>query len=128
MLYGGNYLEDTKYNIQQWMDLEGFTLAGQGREEVAERLNDEFWINDSITGNGSGSFTFSSYQAMKNVLEDIYTLREACEEWCIDNETIGEKFFNEEWEWMDVTCRCYVLSQAIAEVLDELEEEQEERR
>ena len=126
MLYGGNYLEETKYNIQQWMDLEGFTLAGQDREEVAERLNDEFWINDSITGNGSGSFTCSSYQAQECVLEDIETLINACEEFGVNKETIGEKFLNEDWEWMDVTCRCYVLAQAIAEVLDELEEEQEE--
>ena len=128
MLYCGNYLEETKQNIRDYMEETGFTFDGKDREEVEERLNEEYWINDSVTGNASGSFTFSSYQARENVLEDIDTLREACEEWCIDNETIGEKFLNEEWEWMDVTCRCYVLRQAIEEVLDELEEEQEERR
>ena len=120
MLYGGNYLEETKYNIQQWMDLEGFTLAGQDREEVEERLNDDFWIDDSITGNGSGSFTFNREEAKENVLADTDTLLNACTEFCVDTRTIGEKFLNEDWEWMDVTCRCYVLAQAIAEVLDEL--------
>ena len=123
MLYAGNYLEETKQNIREWMELEDFTFNGQNREEVEERLNDDFWINDSITGNASGSFTFNSYKAQENVLEDIDTLRDACAEFGVDAKTIGEKFLNEEWEWMDVTCRCYVLGQAIAEVLDDLEEE-----
>lgn len=126
MLYAGNYLEETKQNIREWMELEGFTFNGQDREEVEERLNDDFWINDSITGNASGSFTFNSYKAQENVLEDIDTLKDACAEFCVGAETIGEKFLNEKWEWMDVTCRCYVLGRAIAEVLDELEEELEE--
>lgn len=125
MLCNGNYLDETKNNIEQWMELEGFSLSGKDREDVEERLNEDFWINDSITGNGSGSFTFSRYQARENVLSDIDTLNEACEEFCIEKETIGEKFLNEEWEWMDVTCRCYVLSQAISEVLDEIEEKGE---
>lgn len=124
MLFRGNYLEDTKNNIERWMELEGFSLSGKDREDVEESLNEDFWINDSITGNGSGSFTFSSYQAKENVLSDIDTLNEACEEFGIEKETIGEKFLNEEWEWMDVTCRCYVLSQAISEVLDEMEEKE----
>lgn len=124
MLYAGNYLEETKQNIREWMELEDFTFNGQDREEVEERLNDDFWINDSITGNASGSFTFNSYKAQENVLEDIDTLRDACAEFGVDAETIGEKFLNEEWEWMDVTCRCYVLGQAIAEILDDLEEEE----
>ena len=123
MLYAGNYLEETKQNIREWMELEDFTLDGQDREEVEEHLNDDFWINDSITGNGSGSFTFNREEAKENVLEDADTLLNACTEFCVDTRTIGEKFLNEEWEWMDVTCRCYVLGQAIAEVLDELEEE-----
>lgn len=126
MLYCGNYLEETKENIRDYMKETDFTFDEKNREEVEERLYEEYWINDSITGNASGSFTFNTYQAQECVTEDIETLINACEEFCIDKETIGEKFLNEEWEWMDVTCRCYVLAQAIAEVLDELEEEQEE--
>lgn len=122
MLYCGNYLEETKQNIRDYMEETNFTFAGQDREEVEERLNEEYWINDSITGNASGSFTFNTYQAQECVTEDIETLINACEEFGIEKETIGEKFLNEEWEWMDVTCRCYVLAQAIAEVLDDLEE------
>lgn len=34
-----------------------------------------------------------------------------------------KKFFNEEFEWMDVTIRCYLLAQAISEALEEVEDE-----
>ena len=122
MLYGGNYLEETKENIRDYMEETDFTFDEKNREEVEEHLYEEYWINDSITGNASGSFTFNTYQAQECVTEDIETLINAYEEFGINKETIGEKFLNEEWEWMDVICRCYVLAQAIAEVLDDLEE------
>lgn len=32
-------------------------------------------------------------------------------------------FLSEDWEKMDVTIRCYLLGQAIAEVLDDMGEE-----
>ena len=34
-----------------------------------------------------------------------------------------KKFLNEEFEWMDVTIRCYLLAQAISEALEEVEDE-----
>ena len=49
-----------------------------------------------------------------------------CNEFGIEAETIGQKFLDEEWEWMDVSIRCYLLDQAISEALDEIEEELEE--
>ena len=45
MLYGGNYLEETKENIRDHMKETDFTLDGEDRQEVEERLNDEYWIN-----------------------------------------------------------------------------------
>ena len=46
-----------------------------------------------------------------------------CGEFGVDNETIGQKFLDGSWEWMDVSIRCYLLGQAISEALDEVEEE-----
>ena len=46
-------------------------------------------------------------------------LEEAVEEFGIDSADIGTHFLAEDWEWMDVTIRCYILSQCIAEVLEE---------
>lgn len=33
------------------------------REGLEEKLNDDLWTNDSVTGNASGSYTFNSYTA-----------------------------------------------------------------
>ena len=44
-------------------------------------------------------------------------------EFGIDAATVGEKFINGEYEWFDVSIRCYLLGQAISETLDTLESE-----
>ena len=91
------------------------------REEWEEELNDNLWIEDSITGNASGSYTFSRLKAREYVLSDPGTLREALIEFCEEAATVGEKFLNEDWEYFDVTIRCYLLSESIRNALDALE-------
>ena len=95
----------------------------EDREEWESELNDELWIADSVTGNASGSYTFSSWTAENYVSDNLDELRRACEDFGIDAATIGEKFLDDEWEYFDVTIRCYLLGSAISEVLDELEED-----
>lgn len=124
-----NYLNETienvKWYINNEMDITNDILTGEfeDRQDIEEHLNDNLWIDDSITGNGSGSYTFNREEAKEKVLADIDTVREALEEFGTDAETIAEKFLDEDWEYFDVTARCYVLGQAIGEVLDEIEEE-----
>lgn len=91
------------------------------REGFEEMLQDEAWIDDSITGNASGSYYFNSWEAKEAVLADMETVKEALREFCCDPSEIGERFLNEDWEWLDVTARCYVLGQAVYEVCGELE-------
>lgn len=91
------------------------------REEWEEELNDNLWIEDSITGNASGSYTFSRIKAREYVLSDPDTLREALAEFCEDAATVGEKFLSEDWEYFDVTIRCYLLGESIRGALDKLE-------
>jgi hypothetical protein len=93
------------------------------REEFADTLNDEMWIADEVTGNGSGSYTFDSAQAREYVLADIDTVKEALKEFDTPAETIAEKFLEDDWEYFDVTARCYVLGQAIDAALDIIEAE-----
>lgn len=133
MSYLEMVIEDVTSYINDNINLEEY--RGR-RDDLEEELNDDLWIDDSVTGNGSGSYYFNSYKSREAVLDDMDTVQEALREFCIDAATIGEKFMNEEWEYLDVTARCYVLGQAIGEVLDNLEnegifeeeeEEQEER-
>jgi hypothetical protein len=81
-------------------------------------MRDDFWDADEITGNGSGSYTFSRSVAKEYVLENIDLIEELCDEGLATVEMVGEKFISEDWEWMDVCIRCYLLSYAISNVLN----------
>ena len=114
-----NYLEavtnDAKAAILENLNYWDFT----DREELEEIANDELWINDSVTGNASGSYTFSTWQAEENLCHNMDELEDACDEFGQD---IGEAV-KQGAEYCDVTIRCYLLGQAISAALDELEEE-----
>lgn len=98
----------------------------ENRDEVEQKLNDELWNCDAVTGNESGSYFCNGWKAMECVTTGgMKYLGEAIRDFCIDAETLGKEFAAEHWEWMDVIIRCYVLPQAIAQALDEIEEEAE---
>lgn len=88
-------------------------------DELEEKANDDLWIDDSVTGNGSGSYTFSTWQAEENLCHNMDQLEEACDEFGQD---IGE-VVRHGAEYCDVTIRCYLLGQAISAAIQELEEE-----
>lgn len=114
-----NYLEevtnDAKIAILENMKDWSFT----DREELEEIAYDELWVNDGVTGNGSGSYTFNTWKAEENLCHNMDELEEACDEFGQD---IGEAV-KHGVEYCDVTIRCYLLGQAISVALDELEEE-----
>lgn len=87
------------------------------REALEEQLNDDLFVADSVTGNVSGSYTFNAYEAEENLCHNMGLLSEACAEFGYDLGALIERGA----EVCDVTIRCYLLSQAIADVLDELE-------
>ena len=95
----------------------------ENREALSEFLNDELWTYDSVTGNASGSYTFNAYKAKEYVFSDPDTVSEALKEFCVEAETIADKFLTQDWEYFDVTARCYVLGQAIEDALDSIENE-----
>ena len=114
-----NHLEavtaDAKTAILENMDM----WEWHNREELEENANDWLWTADEVTGNGSGSYTFSTWQAEENLCHNMDELEEACNEFGQD---IGEAV-KQGAEYCDVTIRCYLLGQAISTALDELEEE-----
>lgn len=127
-----NYFEAVKAAVEQWiednMDLEHGIECGQFEDldDIEIYLNDTLWTEDSVTGNASGSYTFNRAEAKEFVLADIDTVREALEEFGTDAGTIAEKFLAEDWEYFDVTARCYILGQAITEVLDDIKDDIED--
>ena len=114
-----NYLEqvttDAKEAILENMEYWDFN----DREELEEVAHDELWADDGVTGNGSSSYYCNAWKAEEALCHNWDLLAEACEEFGQD---IGEAV-KQGVEACDVTIRCYLLGQAIAAALDELEEE-----
>lgn len=121
-----NYMEQMKEDIRNYIEENGIVVTSENREEVEEKLNDDLWIDDSVTGNASGSYTFNSYKAKEYVVDNMELLQETVSEFCIDAATVAEKFINEDWEYFDVSIRCYLLGSAISDTLDDIIEEQED--
>lgn len=116
-----NYLEAVKEDVKEYIKNEITLEDYSDRDKLEEHLNDTLWIEDSVTGNGSGSYTFNTWKAEENICHNLDLLAEAIEEFCCEANVIGKGA-----EWCDVTIRCYLLGQAISEVLDDMEEELEE--
>ena len=121
-----NYLESMKADILAYGITEEIKAElMEDRDEVEQKLNDDLWCDDSITGNASCSYFCNSYKAKEAVTDNEELCREALREFCTEPEQIAEHFLNGDWEYFDVTIRCYLLGQAISEALDEIEEEQQ---
>lgn len=83
-----------------------------------DELNDDLWIEDSVTGNGSGSYTMDALEAERNLVGNYNLLCEALTEFGEEDKTVVD-FQPED---ADVTIRCYLLSQAIDDAIDYLKE------
>lgn len=117
-----NYYEEVKNDVLNYINENEISLSNyEDLEDMEETLRDTMWAVDSVTGNASGSYTFNRLEARGYVVENLELLSEACSELCIPSETVGDKLMDEEWEWMDVIIRCYVLDVAISDALEEIE-------
>ena len=109
-----DYLRDN-YNAQ---DVENY-------EDLKESLNDDLWVEDSVTGNGSGSYTFCSATAREYLAGNEEVFEEAAKAFCIEAKTIVEHLFD--YEWLDVTIRCYLLNEIVNKAVDQWMKENEEK-
>ena len=114
-----NYFEAVKEDVKNYIEndinlTEAIEEAG-GVDAFREALYDDLWVNDSVTGNASGSYTFNTWQAEENLCHNMELLREALEEF-----GCGIEYLERGAEACDVTIRCYLLNNAIDEVLEEL--------
>lgn len=116
-----NYLESIKADVKEYIDNEINLKDFSDREELEEKLNDTLWTEDSVTGNASGSYYCNSWKAEEALAHNWDLLAEAMKEFGCEVDLLEKGA-----EWADVTIRCYLLGQAIGEVLDEMEEELEE--
>lgn len=117
-----DYLESIKEDVKNYIDENREDLDFSDREDLEESLNDTLFNDDSVTGNASGSYTFNRYTAREYVLDNMDLLYDVVKEFGIESETVADKFLSEDYEYFDVSIRCYLLGSAISDVLDDLEE------
>lgn len=79
-----NYLENVKEDVRNYIEENKIVVTSSNREEVEQELNDTLFVNDSVTGNASGSYTFSTWQAEENLCHNFELLTEALTEFCCD--------------------------------------------
>lgn len=123
-----NYFEAVKEDVLQairdnYTNEEIAEKLHEDRDNFAQKLNDDLWIDDSVTGSGSGSYTFNSYKASENLAGNYDLVREVVDEFGIEASTVANNIDNPEY-W-DVSIRCFCLYHAIDEALDELENDEE---
>ena len=121
-----NYHAAIKSDIQEYID-DNYTQEEileqlKDKDAFIEKLHDDLWVEDSITGNASGSYTFNTWQADEFICHNLDLLKDALEEFGGDYAKALERGS----EYCDVTIRCYLLGSAIYEVVKEIEEELEE--
>lgn len=83
-------------------------------EEYKEKVYDDMFVCDSVTGNASGSYTFSSIEAEKKLVGNWGLAEEALIEFCCN-----EDAFKRGAEFIDVSIRCYLLGECIDEAIEE---------
>ena len=115
--YYKNVREDIKQRLNEWLDfnkINGYSDI----DEVINAVYDDFFNSDSVTGNGSGSYTFNSWVAEENLCHNMDLLKEALDE-------LGGELndYIDSAEACDVTIRCYVLGQLVGEEVKEFVEE-----
>lgn len=115
-----NYFEAMKKDIKGYLEENEIIIDLSNREEIEQELNDSLFICDEVTGNGCGSYTMNRLKARDYVINNMNLVKEMCEDFGIESKTVSEKFLSEDWEWFDVSIRCYLLNQAINETLNEI--------
>lgn len=112
-----NYLEAVTADVLDYIKENNITVTADNREEIEKQLRDDLWACDSVTGNGSGSYTFNRWAAETYICHNLDLLAEAVEEFGSSRDVLKDGA-----EACDVTIRCHLLSQAITAALDEVDE------
>ena len=121
-----SYKETVKSDIREWMEDNKDQWEFADRHDLYEVVYDACWVADEVTGNASGSYTFSRYDARRNFFEDADSdeyISQMIEDGFSTAEEVGQKVSESNWEWLDVSIRCWLLCDCLNEILDEIFED-----
>lgn len=110
-----NYHDAICKDIRAYIEDNEIEVNKDTKEDVIGKLEDELINEDSVTGNASGSYTFSNWQAEENICHNTDLARDALRQFGV--ETIPSA------ETLDVIIRCYLLYDCIYTTIAEILEE-----
>ena len=114
-----DYYETVKEDIKNYLQ-ENYTMEEvEEFKEDSSKLYNTLFIEDAITGNASGSYTFNTWKAEENISHNWDLIEEMLDYFGENEVNIAEKGA----EWVDVSIRCYVLGQVLEDAIDEYLEE-----
>lgn len=122
--YKSHVKADAISYIEEMVNYGTIEVADLTTDDGREKISDLCWNSDQVTGNASGSYTFSTYVAECYICHNLDLYAEALDEFGVEPKNRHEP------EAIDVAIRCYVLEQvldkAIEAVLEEHKDELEE--
>lgn len=120
-----DYLSAVESDVREYIENNVNFHDYSDLDEMKEDLNEKLFVEDSVTGNASGSYTFNTWKAEEYLCHNLDLLAEANEEFGGSSDILYDGA-----EMCDVTIRCYLLGQAIENVAPDMwqdwEDSQEE--
>lgn len=120
-----DYLSAVESDVREYIENNVNFHDYSDLDEMKEDLNEKLFVDDSVTGNASGSYTFNYWKAEEYLCHNLDLLAEANEEFGGSSDILSDGA-----EICDVTIRCYLLGQAIENVAPDMwqdwEDSQEE--
>lgn len=114
--YDYDYDQAVYDDVWSWVKerLDNDELPHFTKDRLKEWLEEMLFTEDSVTGNGSGSYTFNRYTAEKYICHNIEYIFDKFEElgYTVDHKS---SIYAEE---LDVTMRCALLNEAIDKVVE----------
>ena len=111
-----NYRKAVAEDVKEWMN-ENSDLYDlpEDKDTLEREIYDLIKDDDGVTGNASGSYTCSDWQAQENLCHNVDLALNAIAEFGYDSDSL----FNLGAEGIDVLIRCYLLPDAIRDCLSE---------
>lgn len=109
-----DYYEEVKNDVINYINDEIDFTDFTSKSKLIEYLYDTLFIEDSVTGNASGSYFFNAYKAEEAICHNGDLIEEAYSEFG------GTPDYNDP-ETIDVTIRCYILPMVIEEAIEEVD-------
>lgn len=120
-----DYLSAVESDVREYIENNVNFHDYSDLDEMKEDLNEKLFVEDSVTGNASGSYTFNTWKAEEYLCHNLDLLAEANEEFGGSSDILSDGA-----EMCDVTIRCYLLGQAIENIAPDMwqdwEDSQEE--